>query len=61
MLAQCLGNQITLIEGLGGLPSLSYLSIADNRLEVIENLDHLPLKYLNLVGHDVMEICVCIL
>ena len=44
------GNQITEINGVLGLRQLTHLSLADNRIEEIANLDHLPLKYLNLVS-----------
>ena len=52
MLIIIVGNQITVIKGIKGLVSLTHLSIADNRLERIESLDHLPLKYLNLVCYN---------
>ncbi len=44
-----LGNQITEISGVSGLTQLTHLSLANNRIEQIGNLDDLPLKYLNLV------------
>ena len=43
-------NQITEINGISSLHQLTHLSLADNRLERITNLDHLPIKTLNLVS-----------
>lgn len=43
------GNHIMEISGLMGLPCLSHLTLASNRIEQISNLTDLPLKYLNLV------------
>jgi Leucine-rich repeat (LRR) protein len=42
-------NQITKIEGLKNCYRLQHLSLAHNRISQIEELDGLPLKYLNLV------------
>ena len=43
-------NKIGKLDGLEACKSLSYLSIAHNRIEKIENLQGLPIKYLNLVS-----------
>ncbi|CAF4275722.1 unnamed protein product, partial [Rotaria magnacalcarata] len=42
-------NQISRIEGLKNCYRLQHLSLAHNRISQIEELDGLPLKYLNLV------------
>ena len=42
-------NQISKIEGLKNCYRLQHLSLAHNRISQIEELDGLPLKYLNLV------------
>ena len=44
-----LDNQISKIEGLKNCYRLQRLSLAHNRISQIEELDGLPLKYLNLV------------
>lgn len=44
-----LDNQISKIEGLKNCYRLQHLSLAHNRIRQIEELDGLPLKYLNLV------------
>ncbi len=44
-----LDNQISKIEGLKNCYRLQHLSLAHNRISQIEELDGLPLKYLNLV------------
>jgi len=49
-------NHITEISGLQGLRCLSHLSLASNRIEQISNLNHLPLKYLNLSGNSIKVI-----
>ena len=46
----CSDNQITEISGISSLRQLTHLSLADNRLEHITNLDNLPIKTLNLVS-----------
>ena len=46
----CSDNQITEISGISSLRQLTHLSLSDNRLERITNLDNLPLKVLNLVS-----------
>ena len=53
LLTSLSANQIAAVSGLEKLGQLSMLSLADNRLENISNLDHLPLKYLNLVSPTV--------
>ena len=45
-----LDNQITEIGGISLLSQLSHLSLTDNRLERIANLDNLPLRTLSLVS-----------
>jgi Leucine-rich repeat (LRR) protein len=44
-----LDNQISKIEGLKNCYRLQHLSLAHNRINQIEELEGLPLKYLNLV------------
>jgi hypothetical protein len=44
-----LDNQITTIEGLKNCQRLQHLSLAHNHICHIEQLEGLPLKYLNLV------------
>ena len=50
----CSDNQITEISGISSLRQLTHLSLSDNRLERITNIDNLPLKVLNLVS------CTCV-
>ena len=44
------GNQITVISGVQSLARLTHLSLAENRIESIANLNGLPLQNLNLVS-----------
>ena len=43
-------NYISEIQGLSNCYRLSHLSLMNNKITQIANLDHLPLKFLNLVS-----------
>ncbi len=49
-----LDNQISKIQGLKNCYRLQHLSLAHNRISQIEELEGLPLKYLNLVWRKIL-------
>lgn len=51
-------NYISEIQGLSNCYRLSHLSLMNNKITRIANLDHLPLKFLNLVSK--FQLCILI-